>query len=74
MSDRTPYVIKKKLLFLQNMVINRSFRLNKVDVPPLLATNEKQLTLDYIITVSTIYRLMKNAELTAEAEVLLKNL
>ena len=60
MSDRTPYVIKKKLAFLQGMVINRSFRLNQVDLPPLLALNERQITLDYIITLSSILRVMKN--------------
>ena len=36
MSDSTPYVVKKKLAFIQGMVINRTFRLNKVDIPPLL--------------------------------------
>lgn len=71
MADRTPYVIKKKLLFLQNMVINRSFRLNKIEIPPLLTTNEKQLTSDYIVTVSAIFRVMKDSELTAEVEALL---
>ena len=30
MTDRTPYVVKKKLTFLQGMVINRSFRLDKI--------------------------------------------
>ena len=30
MKDRTPYVVKKKLVFLQGLVIHRSFRLNKV--------------------------------------------
>lgn len=39
MSDRTPYVVKKKLTFLQGMVINRSFRLDKIEVPPLLMMN-----------------------------------
>jgi hypothetical protein len=64
MTDRTPYVIKKKLMFLQGMVIHRSFRLNQIEIPPILALNEKQLTLDYIIAVATMYRLMKNSELT----------
>jgi hypothetical protein len=59
MAERTPYVVKKKLSFLQGLVIHRSFRLNKVDLPPLLSLNEKQITLDYIITISTIARLMK---------------
>lgn len=30
MTDRTPYVVKKKLMFLQGMVIHRSFRLNQI--------------------------------------------
>lgn len=64
MTDRTPYVVRKKLMFLQGMVINRSFRLNRIDLPPLLSLNQKQLTLDHIITVATILRLMKNSELT----------
>lgn len=59
MADRTPYVVKKKLLFLEGMIIHRSFRLNKVEIPPLLSLNEKYITFDYIATVSTIARLMK---------------
>ena len=66
MVDRTPYVVKKKLIFLQGLIIHRSFRLNKVEIPPLLSQNEKLITLDYIITVSTIARLMKSDELTSE--------
>lgn len=65
MIDRTPYVIRKKLMFLQGLIIHRSFRLNHVDIPPLLAQNEKIITLDFIITVSTIARLMKSEELTS---------
>ena len=64
MTDRTSFVIKKKLMFLQGMIMNRTFRLNKVDLPPLLELNEKQITLDYIVTLSNIMRLMKNDELT----------
>ena len=45
MADSTPYVVKKKLTFLQSMVINRTFRLNKVDIPPLLELNDSKLTL-----------------------------
>lgn len=66
MADRTPYVVKKKLIFLQGMIIHRSFRLNKVEIPPLMSQNEKFITLDYVITISTIARLMKPEELTAE--------
>jgi hypothetical protein len=72
MTDRTPFVIKKKLMFIQSMIINRTFRLNKVDLPQLLELNEKQVTLDYIVTLSNIMRLMKNEELTQEAERILK--
>lgn len=72
MTDRTPFVIKKKLMFLQGMIINRTFRLNKVDLPSLLEINEKLVTLDYIITLSNIMRLMKNDEMTFEVERILK--
>lgn len=72
MVDSTPYVIKKKLMFLQGMVINRSFRLDKIDVPPLLMVNEKHITLEFIITLSNILRLMKNNELTQYAERILQ--
>lgn len=65
MADRTPYVVKKKLIFLQGMIIHRSYRLNRVEIPPLLSLNEKLITLDYIITVSTIARLMTAEEITA---------
>ena len=65
MTDRTPYVVKKKLIFLQGLIIHRSFRLNRVEIPPLLSLNEKLITLDYIITVSTIARLMTPEEITA---------
>jgi hypothetical protein len=68
MADRTPYVVKKKLVFLQGLIIHRSFRLNMVEIPPLLSQNEKLITLDYIITVSNIARLMKAEEVTAEVE------
>ena len=68
MADSTPYVVKKKLTFLQSMVINRTFRLNKVDIPPLLELNDSKLTLEYIITLSNILRLMRNEELTQEAQ------
>lgn len=71
MADRTPYVVKKKLIFLQGLIIHRSFRLNRVEIPPLLSLNEKLITLDYIITVSTIARLMTAEEITAEVEHLL---
>lgn len=30
MTDRTPYVVKKKLMFVQGMVIHRSYRLNQI--------------------------------------------
>ena len=63
MADRTPYVVKKKLLFLEGMIIHRSFRLNKVEIPPLLNLNEKTINFDYIATVSTIARLMKPEEI-----------
>lgn len=66
MSESTPYVVKKKLIFIQGIVINRSFRLNKFDVPPLLQLNEKKITLDYIITLSNIFRIMKSNEITEE--------
>ena len=39
MSDSTAYVVKKKLTFVQGMVINRNFKLNKFDIPPLLQLN-----------------------------------
>lgn len=68
MADRTPYVVKKKLIFLQGLIIHRSYRLNRVEIPPLLSLNEKYITLDYIITVSTIARLMTSEEITAEVE------
>lgn len=60
MKDRTPYVVKKKLVFLQGLIIHRSFRLNKVEIPEILSKNEKIITFDYIIMISTIARLMKS--------------
>jgi len=71
MADRTPYVVKKKLIFLQGLIIHRSYRLNRVEIPPLLSLNEKLITLDYIITLSTIARLMTAEEISAEVEQLL---
>lgn len=68
MADRSPYVVKKKLIFLQGLIIHRSYRLNRVDIPPLLALNEKTITLDYIITTSNIARLMTSQEITQEVE------
>jgi hypothetical protein len=39
----------------------------------LLSLNEKQINLDYIITISSIARLMKDEELTEEVRRLLKH-
>jgi len=72
MTDRTLFVVKKKLMFIQGMIINRTFRFNKVDLPQLLELNEKQLTLDFIVTLSNMMRLMKNDELTEEVNRILK--
>jgi hypothetical protein len=68
MTDCTPYVVRKKLTFFEGLVIHRSFRLNEVQFPPLLQTNEKIVTLDYITTIATIARLMKAEEMTEYAE------
>lgn len=71
MTDNTSYAIKKKLAFLQGMVIHRSFRLDKVDIPPLLTRNEKLITLDFIRAISTMARLMKSDEMINQAQTIL---
>ena len=68
MEQATTHVTRKQLAFLEGLVVHRSFRLDKVEIPPLLSRNEKHLTIDFIIVVSTMARLMKCQELTAEAE------
>ena len=66
-------IVKKKLCYLQGIVINRSFVTNRVELPAiLLPISEKNITLDHITVLSNIARLMTPPELSAAVETALK--
>ncbi len=61
MENNSTSVIKKKLKYIEGMVINRCFCLNKVEIPEILTINEKIVTLDFIVAVSNMTRVMTSA-------------
>jgi len=65
-------VVRKKLRYLEGLVINRSFRLNKVDIPPFMKLNEKFITYDFVLTLSNIARFMTRQELSKQISTLIK--
>ena len=67
MEDNTINVIKKKLKFIENAVINRSYCKDIVQIPDIFATiPEKNVTIDHIVAASNMARLMKAEQLTRE--------
>jgi hypothetical protein len=69
MVDNPQSVIKKKLMYIESLVINYSYSMNKIEVPEeLLRINEKVMSMDFIISVSNMYRLMTRAETIARVE------
>jgi hypothetical protein len=65
MEDNTINVIKKKLKYIENVVINKSFCRNCVTIPNIfLAILDKNVTIDHIVAVSNMARIMTSEELT----------
>lgn len=58
MTGNTQTVIKKKLKYLEGIVINRSFISNLVELPDILSMNEKNIGLDFITALSNMARIM----------------
>jgi hypothetical protein len=59
--DNTSNIVKKKLKFLESVVINKSFCRDYVQIPNIFASiSEKNVTIDYIVAVSNMARMMKS--------------
>ena len=62
MTDNPPSVVRKKLMLIESLVINYCYSMNKIEVPDdILKINEKSLTLEFIVCVSNMYRLLTRA-------------
>lgn len=62
MSEDPQSVVKKKLMLIESLVINYCYSMNKMEVPEdILKINEKNLTMDFIVCVSNMYRLLTRA-------------
>ena len=58
MNENAPSVIRKKLKYIECMTINFCYSSNKIIVPEILDNNIKVMSMDFIVSVSNIYRLM----------------
>lgn len=59
MNDNAQSVIKKKLQYIESLVINQCYSTNKLEIPlKLLTVNEKIISIDFVVTLSNMYRLM----------------
>lgn len=66
MEGNTINVQKKKLRYIESVVINKIFCNDKIVIPDIFTSiNEKSVTIDHIIAVSNMARIMKGEELTA---------
>lgn len=60
MEGNTINVIKKKLRYIESVVINRIYRSDEVSIPDIFSSiNEKNITIDHIVAVSNMARIMK---------------
>lgn len=65
MRDDPQSVIKKKLKYLESIVINYSYSMNKIDFPQdLLSINDKVVTIDFIVALANMYCFMSRQEAT----------
>lgn len=65
--------MRKKLKYLEGIVINKSFVTNQVIVPDIFRNlPEKQVSIEHIVAISNILRIMKEDELNNAAIKLLK--
>jgi hypothetical protein len=59
MSENSQSVIRKKLSLIESLVINYCYSMNKMEIPEeILKINEKVISLDFVICVSNMYRLL----------------
>ena len=69
MVDNPLSVIKKKLKYVESLVINYCYSMNKMEVPEeILIINEKSMSMDFVISVSNMYRLMTRNETIQRVE------
>lgn len=69
MADSPPSVTRKKLMLIESLVINYCFSMNKMEIPDdILQLNEKNLTLEFVVCVSNMYRLLTRAETIERVE------
>jgi hypothetical protein len=69
MTDSPPSVMRKKLMLIESLVINYCFSMNKMEIPDdILQINEKNLTLEFVVCVSNMYRLLTRTETIERVE------
>ena len=69
MADSPPSVMRKKLMLIESLVINYCFSMNKMEIPDdILRLNEKTLTLEFVVCVSNMYRLLTRTETIERVE------
>ena len=62
MEGNTINVVKKKLKYIESVVINKIFNINEVSIPDIFpANNEKNVLLDHIVATSNMARIMKGS-------------
>lgn len=67
MQGNTVSVVKKKLKYIESMVINKIYCSNQVSIPDIFsALNQKNVTIDHIVAASNMARIMKSKQLTNE--------
>lgn len=59
MEGNTINVVKKKLKYIESMIINKVFNNDQVNIPDIFPANEKGVLLDHIVATSNMARIMK---------------
>lgn len=53
-------VVKKKLKYIESVVINKSYCIDSVEIPNIFASiSEKNVTIDHVVAASNMARIMK---------------
>lgn len=61
--------MKKKLKYIESVVINKIYCSNQVNIPDIFENiNQKNITIDHVVAASNMARIMKGNELSAEVE------
>lgn len=62
MEGNTINVQKKKLKYIESVVINKIFSTNEVNIPDIFSKiSEKNVTIDHIVATSNMARIMKGS-------------